>query len=476
MKILFEYISFLAIFNKKHAQMKNFTFLLLILSACTSPTAQVPLSKDAVAFTNVNIIDVRNGNVLANQMLLVDSGKIILIDKEIELPTETQIIDGSGKYIMPGLAEMHAHIPSPDWGRKSIEETLFLYLANGVTTIRGMLGHPAHLILREQALKNEVLSPRVFTSSPSLNGRTIPTIADAREKITKYKNDGYDFLKLHPGIKLEVFEEVVQVANEVGIPYAGHVSLDIGIQRALENKYASVDHVDGFIEGLVADGTDYDPNNNGFFGYNFTDLVDTTKIDQLVSLTKKNQVWVVPTQTLYDRWFSPTSGETLADEPEMKYMPKSMLEGWISRKNELIANENYDDDQWERFVAIRRSIILKLHRNGHGLLLGSDAPQVFNVPGFSIYHELKSMTNAGLTNLEAIQIGTLNPARYFGMEGQFGEIIGGASADFMLLDNNPLDDLSNLRNPTGVMVRGKWLSRIEIDKQLAEIARNMISE
>jgi len=445
-----------------------------MLTACTAPNNK-EASKYQAVISNVNIINVRDGSVSKSKDIVIDSGKVKIIqDHEANKIESENIIDGTDRFIMPGLTEMHAHIPSSESGKEYTEQVLFLYLSNGVTTIRGMLGHSSLLDLRKSALNNEILSPRIFTSSPSLNGNTITSVDEARKLVTTYANDGYDFLKIHPGLKLDVFEELVKTANELGIPYAGHVPVDVGIRKALSSKYASIDHVDGFLEGLVPTSYNIDRNENGFFGYNFTDLVDTTLIDNLVEMSKQNKVWIVPTQSLYDRWFSPVEAEKYASEPEMKYMPKSTIDNWIKNKNDLTGNDNYNKEQWERFNNIRNLLIKKLHKNGYGLLLGSDAPQVFNVPGFSIHHELEGMMNAGLSTLEAIQIGTINPAKYFNMEGEFGEILEGASADFILLENNPLEDMKNIKNPFGVMVRGKWLSREAINNRLKEIEEYVI--
>jgi imidazolonepropionase-like amidohydrolase len=452
--------------------MRTFVVLLL-LAACTAPQSEDNMPAIQAIISDVNVLNVRDGVVEEGRHVLIDSGKIVrIMEAEASLPPADTVISGSGKYLMPGLAEMHAHIPSPEWGRNLTSETLFLYLSNGVTTIRGMLGHPLHLELREQAEKNEILSPRIYTSSPSLNGNTVPSPEEARQKVTEYHQAGYDFLKLHPGIQLEVFDEIVRTAKALGIPYAGHVSVHVGIRHALESDYASVDHVDGFLEGLVPESANVAPDANGFFGYNFTRLADTLMISELVSMSRENGVWVVPTQSLFDRWFSPESPETLVQAPEMKYMPASTLESWVNSKKGLVTDATYTAGQWEAFNEIRKKMIYQLHQQGQGLLLGSDAPQVFNVPGFSIHHELQGMLDAGLSPAEAIRIGTLNPAVFFGREGDFGEVVEGASADLILLPANPLEDLSHLKNLEGVMVRGRWLSRTEIDKRLAEIAQN----
>ncbi len=442
----------------------------LIVISCSS--SQEKISATATLITDVHIIDVRNGTIQENRQVVIDSGKIKSITETVSNPEGyTNIISGKGNYLMPGLAEMHAHIPSPNTSQERIEETLFLYLSNGITTVRGMLGHPSHLVLREKAQSGELLSPRIFTSSPSLNGNSIKTNEEAIAKVTAYQKAGYDFLKIHPGIQKEVFDTAVKTANEVEISFAGHVPVAVGIKHALESKYASIDHVDGFLEGLVPASENVNPLENGFFGFNFTPLADTSNIDALVQLAKENEVWIVATQSLYERWFAPVDADTLLAAPEMKYMPASTLKNWKERKNEYTGPEaNFNVVQWEKFISIRKELILKLQENGHGMLLGSDAPQLFNVPGFSIHHEIQGMARAGLTSLQIIQSGTIHPATYFEMEDVFGEVKEGMVADMILLNGNPLEDLEALKKITGVLVKGTWLSKEAIDKKLAEIA------
>lgn len=452
--------------------MKNLlkTILLFLITACSAQESASDGDLPVTIVKDVKIINVRDGSISEGMSVLVKNGKIESIDRDIE-QDGASIIEGNGGYLMPGLAEMHAHIPSPQWGRDRTDETLFLFLSNGVTTIRGMLGHPEHLKLRSQAANNEILSPRIFTSSPSVNGNSVRTKEEAREKVARYKADGYDFLKIHPGLKLEVFEEIVKTANEVGIGFSGHVPLDVGVRHAIASGYGSIDHVDGFLEGLVPERANVAPDQNGFFGYNFTHLADRSQIDDLVAMTKRNKVWVVPTQSLFARWFSPIAPEVIAEnDPDLKYMPKTTVTQWINSKNSLIGNPEFTVEKYVLFTDIRHELIKKLQSDGHGLLLGSDAPQVFNVPGFSLHHELFTLIDAGLTPLEAIQTGTINSALFFEMEGQFGEIIVGASGDLILLKNNPLEDIKNLKNPAGVMVRGRWLDREMIDTKLNDIA------
>jgi len=454
--------------------MKKTVFIVLssVLLACNQ--AQEKVSPTATLISNTNIVDVRSGEILEKRSVVMDSGKIQSITESFKkLDGYAKTIDGTGKYLIPGLAEMHAHIPPPSTDAKRMEETLFLYLSNGITTIRGMLGDPIHLELREKAQNGEILSPRIFTSSPSLNGNSVKTIEEASEKVAAYQKAGYDFLKIHPGIQKEVFDQVVKTANEVGIPFAGHVPVDVGIRHALESKYASIDHVDGFLEGLVPESENVDPTKNGFFGFAFTPLADTAKIDELVELAKQNEVWIVSTQSLFERWFAPISSDELLAQPEMKYMPASTLENWKDRKEQsTLASSGFNETQWQKFDSIRKQLISALNKNGHGMLLGSDAPQLFNVPGFSIHHEVQGMLGSGMNPLEIIQSGTMNPATFFSMSNTFGEIKEGLDADLVLLNANPLENLKALKQISGVMARGTWISKADIDEKLEEIANN----
>ncbi|GHE56395.1 amidohydrolase family protein [Roseivirga thermotolerans] len=453
--------------------MKKLFLSLALLLLGMLPTSCQNAPEADFAFTNVNIVDVEGGQILANQTVFIKDGKISLIvpSNEARLANTQTVRPGEGGYLMPGLAEMHAHIPG-NQNMRLLEETLFLYLSNGITTIRGMLGQPYHLELKEKVATGEILGPRIYTSGPSLNGNSVTSVQQAEQMVRDQKKAGYDFMKLHPGLTLENFNAIVKTAKEVNMPFAGHVSIDVGIRNTLKAQYASIDHVDGYIEGLVPSSIRVNPNANGFFGLNFTKIADENLLDELVQLTVENEVWIVPTQAMMERWVGPEAPETLAQETEMKYMSPSTVDNWVRTKKQIIESPAYDAEQALQFNTLRRKIIQKLHAAGVGILLGSDAPQVFNVPGFSIQLELDAMVRSGMSPLEAIRAGTLNPALFFKAPHEFGAIKEGASADLILVRKNPLDNIAHLQDRAGVMVRGKWLSRQEIDNRLKEIAKN----
>ncbi|WP_273275151.1 amidohydrolase family protein [Maribacter polysiphoniae] len=439
----------------------------ILMLACTNK------AEKGTIIIDVNILDVTTGEIQEHKDVVIDSGRIKSISEHQMNPKPYEtMVNGKDQYLMPGLSEMHAHVPHPSENNEQIEDVLFLYLANGITTIRGMLGHPTHLVLRNNAESGELPSPRIFTSSPSLNGKSVTSVEDAISVVTTYQKDGYDFLKIHPGIKREVFDQVVKTAKKVGIPFAGHVPVDVGIRHALESHYASIDHIDGFLEGLVPESANVKPGDNGFFGYAFTPLADTSKIDGLVAMTKENKVWIVPTQSLFERWFAPITADELLRQPEMQYMPPKTLADWKKRKIATTGTATgFKTEQWLKFDAIRKQLIQKLQKGGVGMLLGSDAPQVFNVPGFSIHREIDGLLAAGLTPLEIIQSGTINPAKFFNKEGVFGQVKEGLEADLILLNANPLDDMDNLKDLSAVFRKGHFIPKVEINKRLAEIAK-----
>ena len=191
----------------------------------------------------------------------------------------------------------------------------------------------------------------------------------------------------------------------------------------------------------------------------------------MMKALKDNNVWVVPTQALADRWFSPAATpELMAAAPEMKYMDAKTKNGWMETKKNLLANPLYDETKMNNFIQLRRKLILACQQSGVGLLLGSDAPQVFNVPGFSIKHELNYLVKAGLTPYQALQTGTVNVAKFYNDKDR-GSIKEGNMADLVLLNGNPLTDINQAGNIQGVFLNGKWLSKEYIESELKKLVK-----
>src|SRR5688500_3855946 len=193
---------------------------------------------DVVAFVNVTVLPMDRNRVLADQTVIVRDGRIAEVGPSARttVPADAQRIDGRGKFLMPGLAEMHAHVLGPQAQESEARnrDIMFLYIANGITSIRAMLGAPNQLVLRQQLASGEVLGPTMYVAAPSLNGQSAPDPATAARLVREHKRAGYDLVKLHPGLSRATYDSAVAVAREVGITLAGHVSADVGIERTLE--------------------------------------------------------------------------------------------------------------------------------------------------------------------------------------------------------------------------------------------------
>jgi Amidohydrolase family len=433
----------------------------LVVAAAAMPQ---PKPSAVVAFTNVSVLPMDRETVLSGQTVVIRDGKIAELGaaSAVRVPDGAVSVDGQGKFLMPTLAEMHAHIPAGTASDSTVERTLFLYAANGLGTIRGMLGDPRHLQYRERVAKGELFSPRIYTSGPSFNGKSATSPEVAAKMVQEQKAAGYDLLKIHPGVSRAAFDALDAKADELKIPFAGHVPLEVGLQRALDAKYHSIDHLDGYVEALAKE-----PLTSQFFGLNLINQVDESKIPSLVAATKAAGVWQVPTQVLMDSLLSDQSADEMAKWPEMKYVSAETLKTWIDQKNGASAKAPAADRQ--KFLLLRRKIMKALFDGGVPFALGSDAPQWWNVPGFSAHRELKSLVAAGFTPFQALQTGTVNPARYFGTSASTGTVARGMRADLLLLDANPLTDVGNTTKIAGVMLNGRWMSRQEIDKRLKEL-------
>jgi len=439
---------------------------LSVLALCVLATAPARAQDTVIAFTDVTVIPMDRERAIPGQTVIVRGERIVEIGpaSRVRVPAgPTRIIDGRGKFLMPGVAEMHAHIPGAQ-NPAFQAQVLFMYLANGVTTIRGMLGAPQHLTLREQAARREIWSPTIYTSGPSFNGNSAPTPEAARRMVEEQRAAGYDFLKIHPGVPRAAFDTLAATAQRVGIRFSGHVPVDVALERALEARYASIDHIDGYVEWLAgaAPGT-----ASGFFGFALLDGADPSRIPAAARRTREAGVWIVPTQTLFETMAGGETPEAMAAWPGHEYLPPGMVQQWTTNVRNF-RQQNPDPARLARYLQIRRDLIHQLHAAGVGLLLGSDAPQWMNPPGFSIHRELASYVRAGLTPYQALEAGTRNVARFFGAENEFGTVAVRRRADLVLLDANPLEDIANFERQAGVMVRGRWLSREDMARRLAQ--------
>lgn len=426
------------------------------LAAHADEPASVPI--DVFWLTDVRVVDVETGQISNARDVRIEAGRIAeIVDHVSREPVDgVTLVDGDGGWLIPALAEMHAHVPSASQGSQRIQDVLSLFLARGVTTIRGMLGEPAHLELRDQLAAGEIQGPRLFTSGPSFNGNTVSSPEQGAARVREQAAAGYDFLKIHPGLTQEEFIAIAGAAQALDIPIAGHVSFETGLETALAHDQATIDHLDAYAEAMVPPGHALHGEAPQFFGLNLADGMEPSAAPELARKTAAAGVWQVPTQSLFETTTGPLSLEALASRPGMDLLSDDLRGNWESAVMNI--RGQVTEPQRARFLAARRALLVEMQRAGVGLLLGSDAPQIMNVPGYSTHQELAYLVDAGLTPLEALQSGTLNVARFLG-ETDRGRVAPGMVADLILLEGNPLQAIENTTRISGVLHGGEWLDR-----------------
>ena len=439
--------------------MKNLTLgfsTAVLLCGSLAAAAADTVIRGARVLTMLDGPEYRQMNLVVRDGMIVD-----------ETPAgNATVIDATGSFVIPGLSEMHAHVPVVrfDQGAERYRaDVLFLWVANGVTLARGMMGHPSHLELRDALEANQVLGPRLITSGPSFSARD-RTVDDASARVREQKAAGYDLLKIHPGLPPAVFHAVASTANDLGIEFSGHVTGAVGLIASLAAGQRTIDHLDGFVETLV-EPTRLSNRNPSWFGADLAYDVDETRIEATLGALLESGAALVPTETLLEN-VAGTLAE-LQSRDEFAYLPPNLRTGY---SNAVRGSANaFTPDSARTFLDLRKRLIAAAFRAGVPVLLGSDSPQIFNVPGFSIHRELQAMAAAGLTPFEAIATGTTAPAEFYGQADRWGSIAPGRSADLVVLREDPLADIGNTRSIDAVMVRGRYLSRQELDTGLADI-------
>ena len=447
--------------------------MLLIAAAFVAARGMAPAPNQAdgtIAFVGVNVVPMDREHVLANQTVVVQDGRIVSVAPaaDARIPASARKIDGAGRWLMPGLAEMHGHVPGPE-DPVYRDAMLFLYVANGVTTVRNMAGNASHLAVRDRIAKGELPGPTLHTASPWLSEAVAGTPDKARQAVRDYRASGYDLIKIG-SVPRDAYLAMAETANEIGMPFGGHIPEGVRLTDALGSRQTSIDHFDRYVEFLVPEGTNTAGRPAGFFGSGWVQFVDERRIHDAVKRTIAAGTWNVPTLSLVEHLASAETPEAMIAWPEMRYMPKRVLDGWVKAKREFAARPDFQPDAARRLVELRRRLLRELHAAGAPIALGSDAPQFFNVPGFSIHHEMRMMQAAGLTPYQVLASGTREAARYFGPKAGFGTIAPGQRADLILLTANPLENLANVERRAGVMVRGHWLPESEIQARLEKIA------
>jgi imidazolonepropionase-like amidohydrolase len=446
----------------------------------------IAAAAQTTAFIGVNVIPMDRERVLLNQTVVVRDGLIAEVGdaKKVKVPKDAQRIDAKGKYLVPGLVDMHTHLLSDgmEYPDSIAEDELKVMVANGVTTIRFMIGTPEQLILRARSAKGEIIAPTIFSASPHLTGReqgnnfVVNTTDEAREAVRKSKAAGYDFIKITTFIKAEVYEAAVDEAAKQNIRVVGHAdSRFVGVERAWKAKQ-QIEHLDGYMEmllsadapmkGSVSDLYIYNPEN-----WKSLDYIDENKIAEVARKTVASNPFVNPTHHFMKNSFGRLrTEEEMRAQPDFKFYPAKVQATWFDfyKRNRFI--NAVPIEKRTRWVELREKLIKAIHETGGKLMAGSDTPEFLWLYGFSMHRELKALKDAGLPNYAVLAAGTRNAHEFFGTIDKVGTIEKGKRADMMLLDANPLDDISNTAKRSGVMLKGKWYEQTELNRWLDEIA------
>jgi len=398
-----------------------------------------------IVIKNVNLITMRDDNIIPSQTVVIQDGRIkrVLESDSADIPPGATIIEGEGeKYLMPGLADMHIHLNRSSY--------LKLLVANGVTTVRNMWGKDFHRILREDINHKQRVGPTIYSTGALLDGfpkywpqsTGIRTVEDARNAVHKTKEDGFDFVKVYDRLSEENYNAIISTARELDIPVVGHIPFKVGFYKAIEAGQYSFEHLYGATERTG----DWMRKKKGNL---FKDYLEQS-VD--------SGVWNCPTLVNFQIYEHDRSD--VESQPELKYMNSDTIEYW--KKSPVI--DLQDQGRQNRLDTVKA-----LNDAGANLVLGTDTPNSWAIPGFSIHGELSLLVESGLTPYEAIKTGTVNAATHMKKRSEFGTIEKGKRADLILCNANPFDDVANISSPTGVMTNGIWYPRAALDQMLEEV-------
>jgi hypothetical protein len=401
-----------------------------------------------VAFRNVRVIDPVSETVLSNQSVIVGEDRIVWTGDRAKEPAEAKdakAIDGQGRYLSPGLTDMHVHSSSAgSW---------LLDLSNGVTAVRDMAGFPWMLRAREKINAGEMLAPTLFVAGPLINASPLGGYAvvpksplDARRSVRQQAACGYDFIKVHNIVPEPIFDAVAEQARAEGMELVGHVPHDIPVQHAVQSGMRTMEHLKGFIndQTLKQGETNY-------------------------LAAASNNVWNTPTLYAGRAYARGAEAESYLSSPELQYVPMRRRERW---KQLLAQQETPVQKSASEARVLARRIVHELYAVHAHFLAGTDTDNFpFQVSGFALVEELRLLQEAGLSPGEALRSATTEPAKAMREPTEFGQIREGMRADLIMLENNPLSDVAAFRQNRGVMVHGFWLEREKLFAALAKLAQ-----
>jgi imidazolonepropionase-like amidohydrolase len=423
------------------------SFVILAVSAWLflAATLTFAVKNPPLAFLHVNVVPMNKDGVLEDQTVIVRDGRIEQVGpaSAVRVPRGARVVDGKGKYLIPGLCDAHVHLQTT---------TEFpLYLANGVTTVFNLNGRPAHLLWRKQIADGDLQGPTIFTTGPTFD--RAHTAAEAVRMVDEQAALGYDGVKIYNQVSKAEYPALIAEAKRKGMLLMGHIAREPDFELTLASGQ-SIAHLEEFTY------TYFNPLRDG---KNSHIVFDESKIPEAVLLAAEAHVSVIPTLFTYATIVQQATelGQFL-QRPDLKYDSPWILAGLQPAANRY--KNGFTSDFYPRIrasLALQRKLVKALEDAGVPLMAGTDASDVGPVAGFGLHDELQEFVNDGLTPFQALQTATVNSAQYFHQSQEFGTIEAGKRADLVLLEGNPLADISNTRKIAGVAVRGRWLDHQE---------------
>jgi imidazolonepropionase-like amidohydrolase len=464
------------------------TLAFLFLASSLTAQQNSAAKQQPLVLSHVTVIDVTGGPVQPDRTVVILGGHIAEIgdSAKIAVPKDSQVVEAKGKFLIPGLWDMHVHWYDKDY--------LPLFIANGVTGVRQMFGTPELLQLRNAIEKGNLLGPRMVIASPLVDGPkplwpgsiSVATEAEGRLAVTQVKQDGADFVKVYSFLPREAYFAIADEAKKQAIPFAGHVPFGVSVDEASDAGQKSIEHLAGMfescssraeelhkmaqedLEDMIAMGK---PDLTGgpryhTAGHLLLDSYSAEKCETVFAHLKKNATWICPTLVLF-RTMALVDDSSLLKDPRAKYMPRQVRESWDPKTNFLLkmgaSNVAYAREQFRRDL----EIVAGLDHAGVGIIAGTDMLIPYGLPGFGLHDELALYAQAGLTPLAALQTATYNVARFLGKEKEMGTVEKGKIADLVLLEANPLEDIKNTPRITAVVYDGKLFPKSSIVAMLA---------
>jgi len=443
------------------------------------PPSRGALSRGTLAITGVTVVPMTSERTLSGVTVLVRDGRIAAIGRNVAVPAGAARIDGRGKYLIPGLADMHTHLYSDGATPDSAGPAeLGVLVANGITAARLMIGTPEHLLLRRAVTEGAIVGPQLWVASPHFtteaaeNARVVTTADGVRAAVREVKAAGYDFVKVTVGIVGPLYDALVDEARRAGIRVVGHVEPEVGVARAIADGQ-QIEHLDGYFEAALADSAPMQVSltQGGVYRaerWKSLDYIDDAKLTALARATARAGIWTVPTLEIFNRAFSdPLADDALCALPDWNMIPPHMRAPYVRSRTRYWAAP-VSREQRLRYAAIRNSLVRRIAEAGGAgrIMAGSDSPDLLMAYGFTMHRELAHMVRAGLTPYQALAAATRNPAEFLGASAEWGTIAVGRRADLVLLAADPLSDIRNTERIEGVAVGGRWIAKPELERMI----------